>query len=122
MSLDLSLTAAAQAIRDKRVSSEELTRAALARARELQPRFNAFVRFDDEEAIAQARACDVELASGRSRGPLHGVPLAHKDMFYRRGKVSTCGSKLRAGWSPTPPRPSFKSSTQPARCRSAPST
>ena len=98
MSLDLSLTAAAQAIRDKRVSSEELTRAALARARELQPRFNAFVRFDDEEAIAQARACDVELAGGRSRGPLHGVPLAHKDMFYRQGKVSTCGSKLRAGW------------------------
>lgn len=96
--LNLSLTAAAQAIRDKKVSSVELTQAALARAHALQPRFNAFVRFDDEKALAEAKRCDAELAAGKPRGPLHGVPLAHKDMFYRKGEVSTCGSKLRENW------------------------
>ncbi len=98
MSLELSLTAAAAAIRDKRVSSLELTRAALARARALQPACNPFVRIDEDEALSAARACDSELAAGRLRGPLHGVPLAHKDMFYRKGRISTCGSKIRAEW------------------------
>ncbi|HEY4375255.1 MAG TPA: amidase [Burkholderiales bacterium] len=96
--LTLSLTGAAQAIRDRKVSSVELTQAALARAHALQPKFNAFVRFDDEKALAEARKCDAELAAGKPRGPLHGVPLAHKDMFYRAGEVSTCGSRLREGW------------------------
>jgi aspartyl-tRNA(Asn)/glutamyl-tRNA(Gln) amidotransferase subunit A len=94
----LTLSEAAAAVRGKKASSLELTQAALARARALQPKFNAFVRFDEEEALAAARACDAELAAGKLRGPLHGVPLAHKDMFYRQGKVSTCGSKIRAGW------------------------
>ena len=98
MSLYLSLTAAAAAIRDKRVSALELTRAALARAHALQPACNPFVRIDEEEALSAARACDAELAAGELRGPLHGVPLAHKDMFYRKGRVSTCGSKIRADW------------------------
>ena len=98
MSLYLSLTGAAAAIRDKRVSALELTRAALARAHALQPACNPFVRIDEDEALSAARACDAELAAGELRGPLHGVPLAHKDMFYRKGRVSTCGSKIRADW------------------------
>ncbi len=96
--LDMSLAEAAQAVASRRVSSLELTQAALERALQLQPKFNAFVRIDAEEALAEARACDTETAHGRSRGPLHGIPLAHKDMFYRAGKVSTCGSKIRADW------------------------
>jgi aspartyl-tRNA(Asn)/glutamyl-tRNA(Gln) amidotransferase subunit A len=96
--LHMTLTEAAQAIANKKVSSLELTQAALNRAHELQATFNAFVRFDDEEALAAARACDEELSRGAVRGPLHGVPLAHKDMFYREGKVSTCGSQLRENW------------------------
>ena len=95
---EMTLVAAAQAVRDKKVSSLELTRLAIARAESLQPKFNAFVQIDAEEALAAARACDADLAGGKLRGPLHGVPLAHKDMFYRRGKVSTCGSKIRADW------------------------
>jgi aspartyl-tRNA(Asn)/glutamyl-tRNA(Gln) amidotransferase subunit A len=96
--LDMTLTEAARAISRREVSSFELTQASLIRARALQPKFNAVVRFDEEEALASARACDEELARGSMRGPLHGVPLAHKDMFYRKGKVSTCGSKLRENW------------------------
>jgi aspartyl-tRNA(Asn)/glutamyl-tRNA(Gln) amidotransferase subunit A len=96
--LQMTLTEAAQAIASKRISSLELTQAAISRARALQPKFNAFVRFDETEALAAASACDEELSRGTSRGPLHGVPLAHKDMFYREGKVSTCGSQLREKW------------------------
>ena len=92
----LTLTEAARAIRDKKVSSVELTQAALARVRAFQPKFNAFVRVDEEAAIKAAHASDAELAAGKPLGPLHGVPLAHKDMFYRKGLVSTCGSKVRA--------------------------
>jgi len=91
----LSLTEAARAVREKKASSVELTQAALARVHAFQPRFNAFVRIDAESALAGARACDAALAAGQAVGPLHGVPLAHKDMYYRKGLVSTCGSKLR---------------------------
>ena len=96
--LQLSLTDAAQAIRDKKVSSVELTTAAIAKARRLDPHYNAFVRIDEEKALAVARACDDELARGAARGRLHGVPLAHKDMYYRKGEVCTCGAKIRADW------------------------
>ena len=96
--LHMSLTEAAQALRDRKVSSVELTQAALAAAKALQPKVNAFVRIDEESALAAARACDAEIAQGKSRGPLHGVPLAHKDMYYRKGLVSTCGSKIRGQW------------------------
>jgi len=96
--LGMSLLEAAQAIRSKQISSLELTRFALARAKALQLRLNAFVHIDEEEAIATARIRDTEIASGAWRGPLHGVPLAHKDMFNRKGCVSTCGSAIHADW------------------------
>ena len=96
--LHMSLTQAAQAIRDKKISSLELTQASIAAAKALQPKVNAFVRIDEESALAAARRCDAELARGGARGPLHGVPLAHKDMYYRKGLVSTCGSKIRQAW------------------------
>jgi aspartyl-tRNA(Asn)/glutamyl-tRNA(Gln) amidotransferase subunit A len=96
--LQMTMTEAAQAIASRKISSLELTQAAIARARALQSRFNAFVRIDEAQALDAARACDQELARGAVRGPLHGVPIAHKDMFYRAGKVSTCGSKLRENW------------------------
>ena len=96
--LRMSLLDAAAAIRSKQVSSLELTVAAFVRAKQLQPRLNIFARMDEEDAMATARARDADLARGRLSGPLHGVPLAHKDMFYRAGRVSTCGSKIRADW------------------------
>ena len=96
--LAMTLVEAAAAIAAKRASSLEFTQAALARAEALQSKYNAFVRIDAQEALAQARTCDADLARGHVRGPLHGVPMAHKDMFYRAGRISTCGSKIRAGW------------------------
>ena len=96
--LHVTLTQAARALRERSVSSVELTQAAIAAARALQPQVNAFVRFDEETALATARACDADIAKGKWRGPLHGVPLAHKDMYYRKGLISTCGSKIRKDW------------------------
>ena len=78
--LRLSLTDAAKALRNGEVSSVELTGAAIAKARRLDPHYNAFVRIDEGKALAVACECDDELARGALRGPLQGVPLAHKDM------------------------------------------
>ena len=98
--VDSSLTEIAAAIRAKRVSSREVTSACLARIALWQPRLNCFIALEADEALAAADAADRDLAAGRVRGALHGVPLAHKDMYYRAGKVSTCGSKIRKDWIP----------------------
>jgi len=80
----LTLAEAAQALRARKASSKELVEACRARIERWQPRINAFV--------------SQELRNGGGEGPLGGVPLAHKDMFYRAGRVSNCGSKIRRGW------------------------
>jgi aspartyl-tRNA(Asn)/glutamyl-tRNA(Gln) amidotransferase subunit A len=94
----LSLTDLAAAIRERKVSSVEATEACLARIASWQPVINAFVRVEGEEALQSAAVADAALARGEVKGPLHGVPLAHKDMYYSKGKIAGCGSKLRQGW------------------------
>jgi aspartyl-tRNA(Asn)/glutamyl-tRNA(Gln) amidotransferase subunit A len=91
----LSLTEVAQAIAQKRISSREATKSCLDRIAQWQPRLNAFMAIETDEALAAADAADAALAKGNVRGALHGVPLAHKDMYYDAGKVVTCGSKIR---------------------------
>ncbi len=92
------LTAIADAIAGGRTTSVAATEACLARIEAWQPRTNAFLRIYREKALAQAKAMDAELAAGNRRGPLHGVPMAHKDMYYRKGEVSTGGSAIRRDW------------------------
>ena len=94
----LSLTELAAAIRERKLSSVEATTALLERISAWQPKINAFVQVEAESALELARAADAALARGEIKGPLHGVPLAHKDMYYTTGKVAGCGSKLREGW------------------------
>ncbi|MCP1336739.1 amidase [Futiania mangrovi] len=96
----MTLTEAAAAVRAGDVTSQALAEACLARIAAAQDTLNAFIAVDAEGALAAARACDREAREGRFRGPLHGVPLAHKDMFYRKGQRCTCGSKIRAGFVP----------------------
>jgi aspartyl-tRNA(Asn)/glutamyl-tRNA(Gln) amidotransferase subunit A len=69
--------------------------AVFARADSVQKKLNCFVRIDADEALAAARLADRELARGSVRGLLHGVPMAHKDMYYREGVPSSCGSKIK---------------------------
>jgi aspartyl-tRNA(Asn)/glutamyl-tRNA(Gln) amidotransferase subunit A len=91
----MSLVAVANAIAKKRLSSHEVTRACLHRIAQWQPRLNAFMSIESEAALKAADEADAALAKGNRRGVLHGVPLAHKDMYYEAGKVVTCGSKIR---------------------------
>jgi aspartyl-tRNA(Asn)/glutamyl-tRNA(Gln) amidotransferase subunit A len=91
----LSLTEVAQAIAQKRFSSREVTLACLNRVAQWQPRLNAFMAIETDEALAAADAADAALAKGNSNGALHGVPLAHKDMYYEADKIVTCGSHIR---------------------------
>jgi aspartyl-tRNA(Asn)/glutamyl-tRNA(Gln) amidotransferase subunit A len=91
----MSLVSVAKAIAEKRLSSREVTQACLDRVTHWQPSLNAFMAIEAEAALAAADDADRALAKGNSRGVLHGVPLAHKDMYYDAGKVVTCGSKIR---------------------------
>jgi aspartyl-tRNA(Asn)/glutamyl-tRNA(Gln) amidotransferase subunit A len=98
--LALDLTDAARAVARREISSVELTRISLAAIERLQPALNCFIRVEAESALEQAAAADTDLARGVSRGPLHGVPLAHKDMYDRAGQLTTCGSKIRRDFRP----------------------
>jgi aspartyl-tRNA(Asn)/glutamyl-tRNA(Gln) amidotransferase subunit A len=88
----------AAAIKRRKVSSLEVTKALIARIDEWQPSINAFARVEPDDALKSAKAADRALAAGKAKGPLHGVPLAHKDMYYSKGKLAECGSKIRKGW------------------------
>ncbi|QND73066.1 amidase [Tardiphaga robiniae] len=94
----LSLTDVADAIATKKISSREATQSCLDRAVKSQPSLNAYMSIEADAALTAADAADAALARGQSRGVLHGVPLAHKDMYYDEGHVVTCGSHIRRDW------------------------
>jgi aspartyl-tRNA(Asn)/glutamyl-tRNA(Gln) amidotransferase subunit A len=85
----------AAAIRDRRLSSAEATQAAIKRLKPVHEATNAVVAFEDEDGLAMARAVDAAVAKGQTLGPLAGVPLAHKDMFDRAGKIASWGGRIR---------------------------
>ncbi|MGD0438330.1 MAG: amidase, partial [Bryobacteraceae bacterium] len=91
---------AAAALRSRRVSSVELARQCLDRIAKLNPHLNAFITVADERARAEAEQRDRELADGLDRGPLHGIPIAHKDLIWTQGIRTTSGSKLFADYVP----------------------
>jgi aspartyl-tRNA(Asn)/glutamyl-tRNA(Gln) amidotransferase subunit A len=82
---------------DKKISSVELTQGFLDRIARHDGGLNAFITVDAARSLEQARAADVRLARGE-RGPLIGIPLAHKDIFCTEGWLTTCGSKMLANF------------------------
>ena len=91
----LDATALSEAIHARRVSCREVMQAYLARIARLNPTYNAIVSLrPDDELLAEADACDAELARGASRGWLHGVPQAIKDLANAAGLPTTLGSPL----------------------------
>ncbi len=94
----MSLSEMAAQIRGRKLSSVEVTQALLARIERWQPKLNAFVCVEADDALQAAKAADAELAKSGPKGALHGVPMAHKDMYYFAGKPASCGSKVREGW------------------------
>lgn len=97
----LTITEAAALMRDRTLSPVELTQAHLARINELQPRLHAYITVTADQALAQARAAESEIMAGKYRGPLHGIPLAHKDIVSTKGVRTTAHSNLLAEWVPS---------------------
>ena len=91
---ELTLARAGKALRAGEFTSRMLTEALLDRISRLQPELNCFISVEGERALDMADAADEELKAGRSRGALHGIPLAHKDAFDREGRVTTVGTVL----------------------------
>jgi aspartyl-tRNA(Asn)/glutamyl-tRNA(Gln) amidotransferase subunit A len=91
----LNLVEIADAISSGALSSVEVTQTCLERIDSLQPVLNCFIEVNAEEALAAASKADAMLAKGDLIGALHGVPLAHKYIYYRAGKICSCGSRNR---------------------------
>ena len=96
----LGLVDAAEAIARREITAVELLDASLARLEAVNPTLNVEIWRDAEGARAAAEAADKALANGAALGRLHGVPLAHKDMYYQAGKPATCGSAIRRDFVP----------------------
>lgn len=85
---------ASQLVQGRRLSPVELTQACLDRIERWNPRLNAFITVTAETALAQARAAEAEIQRGVWRGPLHGMPLALKDLVDTAGVPTTAASAL----------------------------
>lgn len=93
----LSLAEASRAIARRELSPRELTRACLERIERLNPRLNAFVLVTADRALAEAAHAEEELLAGQYRGPLHGIPIAFKDLYDTAGIETAAGSAVLRG-------------------------
>jgi aspartyl-tRNA(Asn)/glutamyl-tRNA(Gln) amidotransferase subunit A len=99
--INSSLSELAGALKQKKISSVELTRLHLERIGRLNGDLNAFITVNAEGALEQAKRADARLAgkgNAGSAGPLTGIPVAHKDIFCTKGVLTTCGSKMLANF------------------------
>lgn len=91
----LSLDEVARRLKARKLSSSEATRALLARIAALDPKLRSYATVTAERALADAAACDAETAAGKSRGLLHGVPIAVKDLCDTAGVPTAAGMAIR---------------------------
>src|SRR5437773_8648794 len=87
-------------LKARKLSPVEVVRAFLDRIEAVNPQVNAFITVTGEQALEQARKAEREIAAGRYRGPLHGVPYAPKDILATKGIRTTNGSKVTSNWVP----------------------
>jgi aspartyl-tRNA(Asn)/glutamyl-tRNA(Gln) amidotransferase subunit A len=93
----LSVAEAARLISERQLSPVDLTRNVLERIESLDPRVEAYVVVFYDEALATARVVEQEIAKSGTQGPLHGIPLAIKDLYDLEGKPTLAGSHVREG-------------------------
>ena len=98
--LELSASELSRLIAGRELSSSDAVSAAVTRLDRLEEKLNAFITVLREQALAEAKKADEDIAHGRNRGPLHGVPVTIKDMFETAGVRTTGGSKILANWVP----------------------
>jgi len=92
------LTEVAELIKSKRISSEELTQIILNRIAALDGKLNSYITVMNEAALAAARSLDKELAEGKYRGPLHGVPIGVKDLLYTTNAPTTASHSFNSNF------------------------
>ena len=97
----LTLSEASQLVRSKKVSPVELTHECLSRIERLNPKLNAFITVTADSAVAEARQAEAEVQHDGWRGPLHGIPIALKDMVDTAGVRTTAASGVFKGRVPT---------------------
>lgn len=97
---ELTLAAAARQIRARALSPVELTESVLARIDEVDPHITAFSNVTAELATETAARAEQEIAGGRYRGPLHGIPIGVKEIYDMAGIPSTSSSRVRADYRP----------------------
>jgi amidase len=96
----LSLDEVARRLKERKVSSVEATKSILERIDRLDPKLKSYARVTPERALADAARLDAETAAGKSRGPLHGVPIAVKDLCNTAGVATAAGTTVHAGHVP----------------------
>jgi aspartyl-tRNA(Asn)/glutamyl-tRNA(Gln) amidotransferase subunit A len=96
----LELIEVSQAIQKKEVSPVDLTQACLAEIDRLNPALNAFITVTADSALAEARRAEAEIARGEWKGPLHGIPLALKDLAETAGVKTTAASAVLKDYVP----------------------
>ena len=96
----LSASELSHLIKDREVSCVEVTQTHLERCEALEPVLNSFITFMPEAALEAARQADAEIAAGQYRGPLHGIPIGLKDLFYVKGVKNTSGIRIYDGFTP----------------------
>ncbi len=96
----LTLGELSELLRKREVTSVEATRAVLDRIYKLNPTLRAYLTILEDSALRQAEAADKEIAAGKWRGPLHGVPVAVKDLCWTKDVPTTCASKVLRDWRP----------------------
>jgi aspartyl-tRNA(Asn)/glutamyl-tRNA(Gln) amidotransferase subunit A len=94
---ELTLAAAADAIGARRLSPVELADSVLERIEQVEPRLRAYVTVDAEHTRRAARRAEDDIAAGRHRGPLHGIPMGLKDLIDVAGTATSAGSRVRSG-------------------------
>src|ERR1700730_11392535 len=94
MSIPENIRQLAPLLQRKEISPLEITRVCLDRIEKLNPSLNAFITVTAESALAEARAAETEISRGQWRGPLHGIPIALKDLIDTAGTRTTAASAL----------------------------
>ena len=96
----MTMTEVAALIQSKDVSPVELTQAMLDRIEALDGKLHSYITVTADFALEQARVAEQEITAGTYRGPLHGIPIAVKDLCFTKGIRTTCASKILADWVP----------------------
>ena len=97
---NLTIAKMAPLIRKKKISPVEVTETFLGRIQQLQPKLNAFITVTADLARKKARQAERDLLKGKYHGPLHGIPISLKDLFYTAGIRTTGGSKILRSFVP----------------------